>query len=118
MESLEAILKKAVNLNITLCIENIFPQAHFLSQPHEFQPVFDAFPEIRLTLDVGHANLGGGKNRSSEFIRLHGYRIRHVHANDNFGKEDSYLPIRAGIIDFERIMKKLKEAHYDETITL
>jgi endonuclease IV len=87
-------------------------------QPHEFQPVFETFPEIRLTLDIGHANLGGGKNRSSEFIRLHGYRIGHVHANDNFGKEDSHLPIGAGIIDFERIMKELKEAHYDETITL
>jgi sugar phosphate isomerase/epimerase len=118
MESLEAILKKAVSLNITLCIENMFPQARFLCQPHEFQPVFDAFPEIRLTLDVGHANLGGGKNRSSEFIRLYGYRIGHVHANDNFGKEDSHLPIGAGIIDFERIVKELKETPYDETITL
>jgi len=118
MESLEAILKKAVNLNITLCIENMFPQAHFLSQPHEFQAVFDTFPEIRLTLDVGHANLGAGKNRSSEFIRLHGYRIGHVHANDNFGKEDAHLPIGAGMIDFEKIIKELKQVQYDETITL
>src|SRR4030042_5762159 len=118
MESLEAILKKAVSLHITLCIENMFPQAHFLIQPHEFQPVFETFPEIRLTLDIGHANLGGGKNRSSEFIRLYGYRIGHVHANDNFGKEDSHLPIGAGIIDFEKIMKELNEAKYDETITL
>lgn len=118
MESLETILKKAFSLNITVCIENMFPQAHFLIHPHEFQPVFEKFPEIRLTLDMGHANLGGGKNRSLEFIRLHGHRIGHVHANDNFGKEDSHLPIGAGIIDFEKIMKELKEAQYDETITL
>ena len=118
MESLEAILKKAAGLNITLCIENMFPQARFLSQPHEFQPLFDAFPEIRLTLDVGHANLGGGKNKSSEFIRLYGFRIGHVHANDNFGKEDSHLPIGAGVIDFEKILKDLKDAQYNETITL
>ena len=95
-----------------------FLLAHFLSQPHEFQSVFETFPEIRLTLDIGHANLGGGKNRSSEFIRLYGYRIGHVHANDNFGKEDSHLPIGAGIIDFEKIMKELNEAKYDETNTL
>ena len=118
MESLEAILKKAVSLHITLCIENMFPQAHFLIQPHEFQPVFETFPELRLTLDIGHANLGGGKNRSLEFIHRYGYRMGHVHANDNFGKEDSHLPIGAGIIDFERIIKELKEALYDETITL
>ena len=118
MESLEAILKKAVNFKITLCIENMFPQAHFLSQPYEFQAVFDLFPEVRLALDVGHANLGAGKNRSSEFIRLHGYRIGHVHANDNFGKEDAHLPIGAGMIDFEKILKELKQVQYDETITL
>jgi sugar phosphate isomerase/epimerase len=118
MESLEAILKKAVHHNLTLCIENMFPQAHFLSQPHEFQSVFESFPEIRLTLDIGHAHLGGGRNRPSEFIRFHGYRIGHVHAHDNFGKEDSHLPIGAGMINFEKIIKELKEAQYDETITL
>jgi sugar phosphate isomerase/epimerase len=41
-----------------------------------------------------------------------------VHANDNFGKEDAHLPIGAGIIDFERILKELKDTQYDETTTL
>jgi len=118
MESIEAILKKATSLGITLCIENMFPQAHFLSNPHEFQEVFQSFPDLRLTLDIGHANLGGGKNRSSEFIHQYGHRISHVHANDNFGKEDNHLPIGAGIIDFEKILRELKEAQYDETLTL
>jgi sugar phosphate isomerase/epimerase len=118
MESIELILKKAISLNITLCIENMFPQARFLSNPNEFQEVFNAFPEIRLTLDIGHANLGSGRNKSSEFIRLYGYRIGHVHAGDNFGKEDSHLPIGAGLIDFQKILRELKEAQYDDTITL
>jgi sugar phosphate isomerase/epimerase len=118
MESIEAISRKAASLGITLCLENMFPQAHFLANPYEFQEVFDTFPDLRLTLDVGHANLGGGKNKSSEFIQRFGYRIGHVHANDNFGKEDSHLPIGAGIIDFEKILRELKQAQYDETITL
>ena len=118
MESIEIILKKAISLNITLCIENMFPQSHFLSNPNEFQEVFNAFPEIRLTLDIGHANLGAGRNKSSEFIRLYGYRIGHVHACDNFGKEDSHLPIGAGFIDFQKILRELKETQYDDTITL
>ncbi len=118
MEAIETILKKSISLGITICVENMFPQAHFLSQPPEFQPVFDAFPELRLTLDIGHANLGGGRNRSSDFIQRYGYRIGHVHANDNFGKEDNHLPIGAGIIDFERILRELKETPYDDTITL
>ena len=118
MEAIEAILKKSINLGMTLCIENMFPQAHFLSQPREFQSIFETFPELRLTLDMGHANLGGGKNKSSEFIQRYGHRIGHVHANDNFGKEDSHLPIGAGIIDFEKILRDLRETQYDETLTL
>ncbi|MGQ9645583.1 MAG: sugar phosphate isomerase/epimerase family protein [Thermodesulfobacteriota bacterium] len=118
LESIGAILKRSNQLGVTLCLENMFPQAHFLSQPAEFQSVFEAFPETRLTLDIGHANLGGGKNRSSEFIQRFGHRLGHVHANDNFGKEDNHLPIGAGIIDFEKILKELKEAHYDDTMTL
>lgn len=118
MESIESILKKTNRLGMTLCIENMFPQAHFLSQPHEFQEVFEAFPEIRLALDFGHANLGGDRNRALEFIQRYGYRIGHIHANDNFGKEDNHLPIGAGIIDFEKTIKALKETLYDETMTL
>jgi sugar phosphate isomerase/epimerase len=118
LESIEAMVKKANNLGITLCLENMFPQAHFLIQPYEFQEIFKAFPELRLTLDIGHANLGAGKNRSSEFIHHYGYRIGHVHANDNFGKEDNHLPIGAGVIDFEKILKELNQAQYNETITL
>jgi sugar phosphate isomerase/epimerase len=118
MESIEIILNKATGLGITLCIENMFPQAHFLSKPHEFHEVFKSFPDLRLTLDIGHANLGGGKNKSTEFIHQHGYRIGHVHANDNFGKEDNHLPIGTGIIDFEKILRNLREAQYNDTITL
>lgn len=118
LESIEAILKRSNQLGLTLCLENMFPQAHFFSQPAEFQSVFEAFPESRLALDIGHANLGGGRNKSSEFIQRYGYRIAHVHANDNFGKEDNHLPIGAGIIDFERILKELKDAQYHDTMTL
>jgi sugar phosphate isomerase/epimerase len=118
LESIEVILKKANNLGMTLCIENMFPQALYLTQPYEFQEVFEIFPEIRLTLDIGHANLGGDRNRAMEFIQRYGYRIGHIHANDNFGKEDNHLPIGAGIIDFERVIKALKETSYDETITI
>ncbi len=118
MESIKTILNKATGLGMTLCLENMFPRAHFLSKPHEFQEVFESFPDLRLALDVGHANLGGGKNKSSEFIHQYGYRINHIHANDNFGKEDNHLPVGAGIIDFEKILKELNETQYDETLTL
>jgi len=117
MESIETFLRKTANLGMNLCIENMFPQAHFLSSPHEFQELFKTFPEICLALDIGHANLEG-RNKPSEFIYHYGYRIGHIHANDNFGKEDNHLPIGAGIIDFEKILRELRNAQYDETLTL
>ena len=118
VESIGAILRKAEGLEITVCLENMLPQTQFLSHPLEFQAIFDTFSSLRLALDIGHANLGGGKNKSSEFIQRYGDRIGHVHANDNFGKEDNHLPIGAGIIDFAKILSDLKRSEYDQTITL
>jgi sugar phosphate isomerase/epimerase len=118
LESIEAILKRANSLGMTLCVENMFPQAQFLTRPYEFEELFQVFPEIRLALDIGHANLGGDRNRALEFVQRYGYRLGHIHANDNFGKEDNHLPIGAGVIDFERILRAVKETSYDETITI
>jgi len=118
LDSIEVVLKRSNQLGLTLCLENMFPQAHAFSQPGDFQSLFDAFPDTRLTLDIGHANLGGGRNKSFEFIHRFGHRIGHVHANDNFGREDNHLPIGAGIIDFEKILKELRDAQYDDTMTL
>lgn len=118
LKSIETILKKANSLNMTLCVENMFPQASFLTQPHEFHDLFESFPEILLALDIGHANLGQDRNKAIEFIHRYGHRIGHIHANDNFGKEDNHLPIGAGLIDFEKIIKALKQTPYDETLTV
>lgn len=118
MQSIEGIIKKAAPLGIRLCLENMFPQTHFLFHPKEFQEIFEVFPELHLTLDIGHAHIGGERNRAIEFIQNYGDRIGHIHANDNFGKEDNHLPIGAGIIDFERIIKALKGISYNDTLTL
>ena len=44
-------------------------------------------------------------------------RIAHVHASDNFGKEDNHLPIGAGTVDFQKIVKGLINIGYDQTVT-
>ena len=88
-------------------------------EPEDFAEVFERFPAFKLTLDTGHANMEskGGK-RVLGFIERFSGRIAHVHANDNFGKEDNHLPIGAGTIDFPKIIKALKGIGYDGTITL
>ena len=119
LDSLEAILDKAGQLGLSLCIENMFPQSNSLVNPEDFIQVFKKFPNLRLTLDTGHAHIGskGGK-RTHDFINKLGDRIGHVHANDNLGKDDDHLPIGAGTIDFPEIVGALKGIGYDQTITL
>jgi sugar phosphate isomerase/epimerase len=117
--SLEAIVEKADQLGLSLCLENMFPAANSLVEPDHFVPVFESFPSLKMTLDTGHAHMQSkGSNRALQFIESFGNRIDHVHANDNFGKADNHLPIGAGTVDFPRITKALKKIGYDATITL
>ena len=118
-ESLERIVQKADELELSLCLENMFPRAGSIVNPDEFIPILEQFPSLKITLDIGHANIGSknGK-RNLEFIEKLGDKIGHIHASDNFGKEDNHLPIGAGIINFKKIMKRLRKTGYDDTVTL
>ena len=119
MKSLEAIVEKADQLGIVLCVENMFPRSNSLVDPEDFVAVFEKFPALKMALDTGHAHLGGeGVDKTLNFIRRFSGRIGHIHANDNFGREDNHLPIGTGTIDFPEIITALKGIGYDETITL
>ena len=119
LKSLDTIVEKADHLGICLCIENMFPRSRSLVDPEDFVEIFERFPTLKLTLDTGHAHIKGrGGNKVLDFIERFHDRIGHIHANDNFGNEDSHLPIGAGTIDFQRIIKALKGIGYDGTITL
>jgi sugar phosphate isomerase/epimerase len=88
----------------------------------DFEPVIDQVPDLGLTLDVGHANLGGSENKSIAIIEKFGRLIRHVHLHDNRGgqskDDDLHLPIGTGTVDFPGIMAALLRAGYDGTMTL
>jgi sugar phosphate isomerase/epimerase len=119
LESLEMIVQKAHGLRLCLCLENMFPAAQWLVNPEDFVSILAKFPTINLTLDTGHAHIDDTEGRRSlRFIELFPDRIGHIHASDNFGKEDVHLPIGAGTIDFPAIVKALKKNGYDDTVTL
>jgi sugar phosphate isomerase/epimerase len=116
--AMERLLQEAARLKLPICVENMFPNALSLVKPEDFDPLFDAFPQLRITLDTGHAHIGGGTRRILDFIERFKGRIGHVHASDNFGRNDDHLPIGAGTIDFLEVVRSLKRIGYDETITL
>jgi sugar phosphate isomerase/epimerase len=118
LKSLELIVEKADHLGLCLCIENMFPQYYSLVNAEDFVEVFERFPTLRLTLDTGHGQIeSAGRKRTVEFIERFADRIYHVHASDNLGKADDHLPIGAGVIDFQEVVKALKASRYDETVT-
>ncbi len=94
-----------------------------LSETNEdLEPVMDEVPNLGLTLDVGHANLGGSENKSIAIIEKFGKLIRHVHLHDNRGGQsqvdDLHLPLGDGTVDFSAIMTSLICTGYDGTLTL
>ena len=119
LESLEAIVEKADQLGVCLCLENMFPRSNSLVDPVDFIDVFERFPSLKLTLDIGHAHIEDRRGmKALDFIGTFSNRIGHVHVSDNFGKEDNHLPIGTGTIDFPKIIKALKDIGYDDTLTL
>ena len=119
LESLDAIMERADKLGLLLCLENLFPRTHSCAEPEDFTEILEKFPNLKLTLDIGHAHIGDKEGRRAlDFIKMFPDRISHIHASDNFGEEDNHLPVGAGTVNFPEIIKALKEIGYDDTITL
>jgi sugar phosphate isomerase/epimerase len=112
-------INSAGHLNVTICLENMFPRNRLGVEPDDFDEIFDTFPSLRLTLDTGHANIGDRRGRRLRgLLERFGRRIGHVHISDNLGKLDDHLAVGQGNIRFAEVVRHLKSVDYDETITL
>lgn len=116
IRALREIVQYGRKNSVAINLENLSETAE------DLEPVISEVPGLGLTLDVGHANLGGSENRSIAFIERFGKLIRHVHLHDNRGgqsqTDDLHLPIGDGTVDFRAIMTSLVRVGYDGTITL
>ena len=116
---LAAIIDHAQTLGLCVCLENMFPKCRAFVEPDDFVEILQRFPDLKLTLDTGHANIANpGGRRILEFIEKFGPRIGHLHVSDNFGERDDHIPLGAGKIDFLKIVTALKQTGYDDTVTL
>lgn len=118
LESLGYLIHSARELGMILAIENMFPKGGWLVTPEDFLGVMERFPELMMTLDVGHGFIKGGLQRVFSFIDRLGDRIIHVHMSDNWGERDDHLPIGAGRIPFSEVVSRLKHRGYEGGITL
>ena len=116
LELLSRMVDYGDEYGITVCIENLSERTE------SFEPAFNAIPDLRMTLDIGHAQLLSQQNTSFRFIEDHFSRIAHLHVHDNRGgtsvKDDLHLPLGEGIVDYSAIITSLMKKGYDSTITM
>jgi len=116
LDILSRIVDYGRSSGITVCIENLSERAE------SFAPAFEAIPDLKMTLDIGHAQLLAKQNTSFRFIEEYFPRIAHVHAHDNTGgksvKDDLHLALGEGSVDYRSIFRSLLEKGYDSTITM
>ncbi len=116
LDILSRIVDYGTASGIIVCLENLSERSE------SFAPAFEAIPDLRMTLDIGHAQLLARQNTSFCFIEDHFPRIAHVHVHDNYGgttvKDDLHLPLGEGNVDYKAILKSMISKGYDSTITM
>jgi sugar phosphate isomerase/epimerase len=113
---LEEMLKLARAQQIPFCLENLSERTC------DFEAAFRLFPDLGMTLDIGHGELLSPENTAYRFIETFPDRIRHIHIHDNHGgnspADDLHLPLGEGSINFPPLLSALVQSGYNRTITL
>jgi sugar phosphate isomerase/epimerase len=119
LESLAHMARQARACGCRICLENLFERLTPFSSLDDFNAIFERWPEMAMTLDVGHAFIDGkGMGCILALIDTFGARIDHLHISDNFGRRDDHLAVGDGAIDFPALAKALQRIEYDGTMTL
>ena len=71
---------------------------------------------MRITYDIGHANLT--QEGPIEFCKGIVHLIINVHVSDNNGTRDQHRPLGLGNIDFYEVFKVLAKNHYNGAIVI
>lgn len=115
VDALARLVEMAEPMGIHVMLENM-PN---FSRVSHIKPILEAVPEAMLLLDVGHANLDSPYNHTEEILAHFGTRLAHVHVSDNRGgHDDMHLPLGVGNINWVWVVRALKNASYDGTITI
>jgi len=90
------------------------------SGPEDFCKHIDlvANPRFCACLDLGHAEMRGLNTTAVEMIKALGPRLKALHIHDNDKWHDSHQIPFSMDMDFEAIVKALKEINYDGYFTL
>ena len=69
-------------------------------------------------LDIGHAEMRGSGEGAANMIRALGHRLQSLHIHDNDKWQDRHQIPFSMSIDFDEVVRALKEIHYPGYFTL
>ena len=110
LKYLEPVVRYAEDAGVKIAFENIdHPQCLLQTMAH--------FPDkhVGFCYDSGHEACRG---YGYEFLPLVGDRLICTHIHDNDGIDDQHLIPFDGKIDWQRVMRQLKDCHYEGPLTL
>ena len=96
------------DLGVTAAIENMPTFEGMIYQSLEKLDKLLCENEMFMTLDIGHANHVGYSADEMYFDS-----IKHIHAHDNFGDDDSHLALGEGNIDLKHVINTFESKNYD-----
>ena len=127
-EMYAALLPFAKEHGVRIAAENMWlwdkvqDQAMFAAcaTPEDFNAHLDAVNDdcFVACLDIGHAEMRGSGTSAVEMIHALGHRLQALHIHDNDKWHDSHQIPFSMQIDFEAVVKALKDIHYQGYFTL
>ncbi len=113
---LSTLVAHAKKFDVTLCLENLS------CRYDSFERFFNEIPDLRMTMDIGHAQLLTKENTCFGFMEHLFEKIANIHVHDNLGgnkvTDDLHLSLGEGIVDFPNIFSTLKKKGYQSTMTM
>lgn len=107
-ESIKEIGEYGADLGVLTTVENMPDFDSMIYQNIEDLNELLVSLDMTMTLDIGHANHMGYSPEAMIFDS-----IKHVHAHDNFGDDDSHLALGEGSIDLKHIVNTLEKNNYE-----
>ncbi len=114
--SMSSLVEMGSEVGVQVLVENVDHGA--FSSVSDLAFLLNEVPHLGLTLDIGHAFLGGGEDKLRSYFDKLGERVLHVHVHDNFGRGDDHLPVGAGRVPWRKVGELLASLPYEGTVTI
>jgi sugar phosphate isomerase/epimerase len=125
IEDLREIIRHGNERGLRIGLENVYMPYFFFSSTTQFKEFHNLIPDIRCTLDIGHAfltkRLKGEQDPEGAMLNdideIGIDNIIHVHIHNNNGLRDDHLFL-TGQIDLRRILQGLSERDYNGKVII